>query len=1158
MALKNKIIYFILQVFWTSLNLYGQSDEMEFDHYTTNEGLSHGYIFCITQDKKDFIWIGTANGLNRFDGLTFKTYFTDARDTTTLPSNEIDDFIEDSTGNFWIMTSRMFCLYNRDKDIFSKKLLKVDNKIYDNLFLTSCFIDSKGYLWIGARSGIFRIKLYNNPNVYNKVIEAEKFLLEESDLDKNISHDWSTVFSFVEDENKKIWVVSFSDKLFCFDEKQNKFQPYRIGHPESKKFSDKPKKLIKDKDNDFIMSIENCGLLVWYRKKNEFRLFKPNGTNSGPNDDILSGLIQDKNEHIWVGSRSKGGINIFNKKTGKFSYYLADEANPNSLNSNAINCFYEDKTGSVWIGTGTSNGINKYTPIKRKFRGYYYLPKKKDKLNFNNVLCFAEGKSDKIWIGTDGGGLNELDRKTGKFLHYKNNPSNPNSLSSNAIISICEDHGGTLWMGTYNGGLARKKGNNFYAFCPDPGNPWSIGQRHVWYVFEDSKQNLWVSTLNKGLDLFNRKTNRFYHFITKEGDSTCICNNTTLQVFEDSKQNIYITSYTGVSVFNLNDYDFSKMPPKIKFHNLIHRDEIKNGLSSYGIYCVAEDKQRNIWFGTMTNGIDKLDPVTGKFINYSKKDGLPGNAVNSILVDELNNLWLATDKGLAKFNPKTKDIQVFDLHDGLQNINIHGWAMKTKDGEMFFGGTNGFNSFYPDRIKYNTHKPNVLITGLRLFNKLIKVNEKLNNRIILTKDISESQTLTLNYNENFFTLEFTALEFTVPEKNRYAYIMKGFDSDWVQCGTKREASYTNLNPGKYIFKVKACNNDGFWNEQGTSLTVIILPPWWRTWWFLSIVFLSITATTYFIYYLKISNYRKHQAMLAELVKKRTFELEHTNTLLIDRQTRIEAQAKELQAHTESLVQKNELLLQKQKLIQIQSDELKTTNKQLSVLNSTKDKFFSIIAHDLRNPFHAVIGFSELLLLDIEKYPPEKVRRFLNLIHSSSQKGNDLLENLLQWSRSETGKISYEPVNLNLYAIAENSINLLNAQAIRKNIQISQEIEPSITIYADENMLSTVIRNLISNAIKFTHENGKIAIKARVAGPMVEISVIDNGIGIPEENIRLLFHIESNISTKGTSYESGTGLGLILCKEFVEKHKGKIWVESEEGKGSEFKFTIPVA
>jgi signal transduction histidine kinase len=348
-----------------------------------------------------------------------------------------------------------------------------------------------------------------------------------------------------------------------------------------------------------------------------------------------------------------------------------------------------------------------------------------------------------------------------------------------------------------------------------------------------------------------------------------------------------------------------------------------------------------------------------------------------------------------------------------------------------------------------------------------------------------------------------------------------------------------------------------WNNEGASINIIILPPWWKTWWFKLLILLILVSSVYVAFYLRVALYRKKQKELSILVKQRTNEISKANDILLERQTSIEEYA-------ENLREVNELLLDKQKTIETQASQLQeanqrlqNTNEQLAVLNSTKDRFFSIIAHDLRNPFHVVSGFAEILMNDYKKLSPEKIEKYHNFIYTSSTNGKNLLETLLQWSRSQTGRIAYNPTKLNIYTLSEEVIDLLQGDTYSKNITIRQLIDPAITVFADENMLKTIFRNLISNAIKFSHEQGTISLKSGIIDQQIELTVADTGIGIPAENLHRLFRIDETVTTKGTANETGSGLGLILCKEFIEKHNGKIWIESEVDKGSAFKFTLPL-
>jgi signal transduction histidine kinase/ligand-binding sensor domain-containing protein len=1144
-VLKIFLFYWIL--FLTTFSVWSQSNSIEFDKYSTNDGLSNGYISSIYQDSRGFVWIGTSNGLNRFDGITFKTYYSDKKDSTTLPSSGINSIIEDSLGNIWIATFNGLCLYNSRNDNFIRKNTLVNKTIQIDFSTTGLFLDQMGFLWISTYFGILRIEPGKNVTKSN-TINAEIFLLDEYDIEDTYFYNSVKI---TEDNNGNIWAASSSSHIFLFNKDKQLFTPYLINHPEVSSFVNKAKSIIVDSDGDFFISIEECGLLMWNRKKDEFKLFKPDGTNKTPKGSILNPICEDKNGMIWIGDRYSEGISIFNKKTGEFTYCQQEDANPYSLLTNKINTIYCDRNGIMWIGTII--GMNKYSPGKSKFNRYFSIFDRKDKLSSNNILCFEESKNGNIWIGTDGGGLNMLDRKSGKFTQYQHNPSKPNSISSNAITSICEDHEGTVWMGTYNGGLAKMKGGKFFAYFPENGNPYSISNQHVWYVYEDSKKNLWVATLNSGLELFDRESNRFYHYTRNKNDSTSLCNNALFGIFEDSKQNLYITSYRGVSVVDLKNYDFSKLPPTILFKNLTHYEN-RNSISNNNVYCVNEDRDGNLWFGTLGSGIDKMDRVTGKFNNYSTKDGLPGNSIKSILFDEEDNLWLGTDNGLAKFNPNTKEIVVFDRMDGLLNKNIISWSTKTKDGEMFFGGPDGFNSFYPEQVKsiINQRKPNIIITQLKIFNTPVATNQKINNRTILKSDISTIHELNLTYKENFFTFEFVALDFTTPEKNKYAYIMEGFDNDWIQCGSKREANYTNLDPGTYTFRVKASNNDGVWNDEGTSLLIHISPPWWETWLFRIVVLLSIiSGITIFVFY-RISYFKNQKIQLEKLVDKKTSELQQANNELIKR--------------THDLIRSNELLEIRQEEIEAQSEELSAQkyaleemNRELNELNATKDKFFSIIAHDIKAPFNSILGFSELLVENFNEWSDKVKLDTLQIVLSSSQNLITLLENLLQWSRSQRGTIEFNPEKIELEKTFLKVIELMNGNSEAKKIKLTMSLpEGGIAVFADQLMLDTIMRNLVGNAIKFTKAHGNIRIVAQENSGFAKIEVIDDGVGIKSEIADRLFSISTNHSTPGTNNETGTGLGLVITHDFVLRHGGEIKINSIIDKGSNFNFTLPLA
>ncbi len=711
------------------------------------------------------------------------------------------------------------------------------------------------------------------------------------------------------------------------------------------------------------------------------------------------------------------------------------------------------------------------------------------------------------------------------------------------------------------------------------------------------EKNLWIGYWATGIAVYDREKNCFKGYHYGSYDSISLAGYNVLKIFEDSKQNIWIgTESDGLSLLNRKNSTF-------KHYSF-------GDLENAGVNTVYEDKNNRLWIGT-EKGLVLFDRETKTYKKFTAKDGLPNDFICAILEDNKGNLWLSTNHGISKMAAKEVAGKIllkfknYDVLDGLQNDQFNKWSyLKTSNGELIFGGINGITIFHPDRIKENTNLPPIVITGFSIFNKTVPINEIGSP---LKVSISETKEISLSYKQSEFSFEFAALDYNCPEKNQYAYKLEGFEKDWNYIGNQRKATYTNLNPGHYKFIVKGSNNDGYWNETGTDLIINILPPWWKTLWFRIFSILLILSSIVLFYYIRMALYRQRQEELTFLVKQRTQELEESNKLLherqaqveeqanelrvkssilleakdlleerqirieeqseelkvsneqlIERQAQIEEQAADLREHSEYLKNVNELLMEKQQLIIEQSDQMKKANQQLSILNATKDKFFSIIAHDLRNPFNIVSGFSEILLNKFDQYPPEKVHKLLSMIYMSSKNGSNLLENLLQWSRSQTGSISYMPSNHNLYAISKETLGFLNNDAELKNISIKHLIDPETYIFADENMVKTILRNLISNAIKFTRENGIIELKSDSNEDHVKVSIADNGIGISKDNIEKLFRIDSTFTIKGTANEIGTGLGLIICKEFVEKQKGKIWVESEPGKGSEFSFTLPLA
>jgi signal transduction histidine kinase len=686
----------------------------------------------------------------------------------------------------------------------------------------------------------------------------------------------------------------------------------------------------------------------------------------------------------------------------------------------------------------------------------------------------------RIWVGTDGGGLNLFDRKTQRFQRFSIRNS---ALTSNAILCIKEDSKNQLFIGTWSGGLVKFDINSGKFTSLTTKNS-GIQDNNIHDIEEGFHNDLWLGSFEHGLIHYQIKENKFTEYTPQNSG---IGNEMVLKISKFSGGRLLIATTENFQIFS---------PDENHFVTYSNDPRNVNSLSYPRVTDFLIESDSCIWIGT-PDGLNRFNPITGTFIRYYEKDGLPDSFIEGLISDNLGILWVTTNNGVCRFDVKSGKFKIFTRADGFQsNAFSERSILKTHGGEILMGGTKGFNIIYPDKLSENKAIPDVLITDLKIFNKSVKPGYG----SPLSKNISELKSMTLSHEHSVITLNFAVMDFSAPEKNQYAYRLENFDSDWIYSGNKAEATYTNLDPGNYIFHVKGSNNDGVWNDTGTSIKITVLPPWWLTWWSKSIIGFLIALILTSIYLFRVRNLKKQKTLLEKSVAIKTAELKD--------------------------------------------------------LNASKDKFFSIIAHDLKNPFSTIIGFSEMLNEEIDEDQPPKIREFASLINVSAVQTLKLLENLLEWANSQNGKIPFNPQQLLVNELIEEEFVILKEMANEKKIELKCSIPSHLIVLADKNMLKTVLRNLISNAIKFTYRNGEVEVKASVNNDMVEIAVRDNGIGMSEVTKAELFKIDNNASTPGTENEKGTGLGLFLCKEFVEKHGGKIWAESEPGKGSVFLFKLP--
>ncbi len=1110
--------FYTIVIFLSFLFLYSntlaQNRKLEFEHFTTTDGLSQSTIACILQDTKGFMWFGTQDGLNKYDGFTFTNYLHNTDNPASLLGNFVFVITEDSEGNLWIGTENGLNRYDRTIDGFIHyRHDSNDPKSLGGDEVRDIVEDSSGNLWIATVGG--GLDLFDRDN--------EKFIRYKHDNNNPNSLSSNDITAIFEDNRNNLWIGSMHGDLDLFDKDNEIFQHYY--YKNRKLTNHEIWSIGGDRNGNIWICTYRNGLYKMFlndRGNYDFIHYKHDvNDDSSISGNAIFTVFEDSKGRFWVGTENEG-LNLFNTENNVFIRYKADVFNDKGLNNNSIWSIYEDRTGNLWFGTH-AGGINMIPRYGGYFRHYKSNPGKENSLSHNSVTSFYEDSRNNFWVGTDGGGLNLFHRKDETFIHFNRENS---GLGSNSVLSIFEDSRGDLWIGTWEGGLNLfdREHHDFKQYTTENSG---LCSNTFFSIFEDSKGVLWLGAFFGGISYLDRTSNAFVSYTPENSN---LSDDNIRVITEDSYGNLWIAGGLGLNLFNRETKEFTFFT---------HNEADDRSIAPGYVLSIHESSDSTLWIGT-TGGLNKIDKKNQSFIKYYVKDGLPNNAIKGIREDDEGNLWLSTNKGLSMFDPETGEFKNYDVSDGLQDNEFYQCShYKSANGELYLGGVNGFNVFDPEDIVDNPYVPPIVFTDFRIFNKPVQIGKDSPLQI----HISEAEEIRLSYQQSVFSFEFAALNYISSKKNQYAYKLDGFDNSWNYIGTRNTAIYTNIDPGKYIFRVKGSNNDGIWNEEGASIEIIITPPFWQTWWFKLIAISFIVLLILFIFYMKISQIRRRNIVLEKLVKERTIEIDEKNEELIQQ--------------TEDLKNTTSLLEERQQQIEEQTDELKAQRDQLNELNSVKDKLFSIIAHDLKNPFNTLKGFVDLIQLRYYDYSDNERKKMIGIIGDSADNVYQLLDNLLNWSRSQRGAIQFKPKMINIVSIIEGDIALLKNQAANKNIEIEfKSSADNISSLIDKDIMSIVIRNLLTNAIKYTKENGKIEMNCSTENKHILISIKDNGIGISEEDKEKLFRNDIHFSNRGTKNETGTGLGLILCKELVEKHNGKIWIESELNKGTTIFISLP--
>lgn len=1040
-------------------------DGKSFTHYTENEGLSNNRVWSVLQDKEGNLWFGTdGGGVSKYDGQ----WFTNYTEKEGLLNNSVLSILQDKNGNIWFATVAGVSRYDgKSFTHFTEKEGLANNTVL------SIFQDKDRNIWFGTGEG--GVSKYDGKSFTN-------FTVKEGLPSNSIS-------SIIQDTSGNLWFGTYGG-VSRYDGKSFLNFTEQEGLSNNKVYS-----VLQDIDGIFWFGTYGGGVSKLVLNENEVYDPKLHSTvvghfthfsvSEGLSNDIVFSILQDKSDNLWFGTN--GGVSKYGGKL--FTHFTREEG----LSNTKVYSILTDKKGDLWLGT-FGGGVSRYDG--QSFTHF----SEKEGLTNSKIFSIVQDQNGNLWFGTDGSGAFKYDGKS--FTNY----TTKEGLSNNKVYSILEDETGNLWFGTYGGGVSKFDGRSFTHFTKKEG----LCNNYVLCIFQDRIGNIWLGTDGGGVSKLR---------------------------LDSTKEN------SGKSLIEPLKYSFTNFTTK-------------EGLSHNYIFSISQDKYENMWFGTGGGGASRYDGKS--FTHFTEKEGLDNEFVLSIFRDKTDNLWFGTRFGLYKLNAKNSNLKSenpklplfknYGYEDGFLGIGCNRGAIdQDHSGTIWIGTNDRLTAYHPGGDKADTIPPNIQLTGLEIFNEKISWSDLLHptsakqNRFevkdtsivlgngVTVTDFDFNETtkwygipldLSLKYNNNFLTFSFIGITQTQSKKVKYKHQLVGLDENWSATTLSNEASYSNLSPGSYTFKVKAVNSEGDWSNEFTYFFTI-RPPWWESGWFRLLMVVFVIAGLLIFYRWRIDSLKKRQKHLERIVGEKT--------------AKVVKQSKELRAINEELTQQKE---------------------ELEIANATKDKFFSIIAHDLRSPFNGFLGLTEIMAEELSSLSLTDIQNLALSMKKSANNLHHLLENLLQWSQLQKGALRFNPEVCRLRSLAEVSIAVITEPAKNKGIKLVNKIPEGLDVLADCNMLQAIIRNLASNALKFTPKGGKITISAQsLEDDGIEVSIQDTGIGMNPDLLSKLFLIDEKISRKGTNDEPSTGLGLILCKEFVEKHQGMIWVESEVGKGSIFYFTI---
>lgn len=1039
-----------------------------FETLSVENGLPENSVICILQDYLGYLWFGTQNGLARYDGYRMEVFQPFATDLGGKGISMVVAMYEDKDKVLWVATTDGLSRFDRLTESFTSYVYRFDdhNSISSNK-VRCIYEDSKERLWVGTQTGLnlfdrstdtFHRYYFQVRNDSAKVVAMpdSNIISVNAIIEDTVSHDL-----LIGSETKGLWQFNVDDEIFS--------KYVFNSHKDQENEIDRIQSLYRARDGKIWMSSYNT-LTSLNPNTKECRLHLGSpmryGDQSYRQPFAHGSVVEDRSGRIWVAFNDKNnGIFSVDQKTGSIKQYDPFDVKERSTYDTRVYSVYEDRFGTLWVGTWLF-GVKKWDSGKKQFHILNNVPVVQNGIVTTYTMCYDPGGF--LWLSTNRG-LIKYELKTGRYTTYL---TNHKQITEHTVVAILRDASGYIWLGTKYSGLLRfdplHETAQYYLNHPGeiPRNP---------FVFlQDRSGLLWIGTDGFGLYRYNIEKDRLTRFVHSAQDSGSLSQNQPMKLYEDRQGTLWV----GTNLGGLNKFD--------KRTNRF----VYCGFRS--VIAIYEDTKGNFWIGDYHSGLSLFNRENSTVVrNYSRKEGLMTNAVWGISEDNSGNLWIQTVIGMLKFNPMTERFRLYTIADGLPDNFIKPLLeCKDEDGKMFINTQKGSVAFWPDSIRDNPIPPKILITGVSTLNRR---NIDTSQSIFAT---DQSQII-FNYDQHDLRINFVGIHFSEPAKNKYRYILEGYDNEWIDAGYQRTARYTNLEPGTYVFKVTACNRDGVWNPDGASVTIIITPPWWKTSWAYSIyliLFLGIGTATW------------------------TLQL---------RRLRI---------------------LQKYQMAKFESEKLQE-------IDEMKSRFFTNISHEFRTPLTLIIGPVKQIA---ERITDEKIKEWLDVVHKNANKLLWLVNQLLDISKIESGSMKLHASRQDIVRLVKAIVLSFRPYAERKNIDFICNVnESEMYLYVDKEKLETIIVNILSNAFKFTPEGGQIELSIRKEGDVAVVCISDTGIGVPKDKLSKIFDRFYQVEGNHTRSGEGTGIGLALTKELVELHKWTISINSEEGKGTQVTFCIPI-